>query len=108
VDFTSNDSSYKSTSQANWMLGGTLSVIFGKWSNLVKQEETYKDPIGRWYTIQLEANNKQLIIITIYQISDRSGQGIKIVKAQLDKVGNETKTAYFHQKQMLTDLINYL
>ena len=81
MDFTSNNSDYKSTSQANWMPGGISSVIFGKWSNLVKQEETYKDPIGRWHTIQLEANNKQLMIITIYQISDRSGQGIKTVKA---------------------------
>ena len=66
VEFTSNDSGYKSISQVNQMPDGTLSVIFGKQSNLVKQEETYKDSKGRWHTIQLKANNKQLMIITIY------------------------------------------
>ena len=51
VKIAINDSGYKSTLQANWMPGGTLSIVFGKWSNLVKQEETYKDPKGRWHTI---------------------------------------------------------
>ena len=48
------------------MPGGTFSITFGKQSNLINQEESYKDPKGQQNSIQFEANGKKLIVITIY------------------------------------------
>ena len=87
------------------MPGGTASILFGKWTNVVNAEVTFKDPTGRWHAIELEANGKSLMIITVYRITENSGQGLKTVKAQLDKVTNKIQSLQGHRKEMLKDLI---
>jgi len=44
VHLTTSDSGYISTSQSNWIPRGTMSILFGKWTNIVNAKAIFKDP----------------------------------------------------------------
>ena len=90
------------------MPGRLVSILFSRWINIVNAKAIFKDPKGRWHAIQLEANEKSLMIITIYWITENSGKEIKTVKAQLDKVNNKTQTTNNYRKDMLKELTNFI
>ena len=46
VEVITSDSEYQTISSKNWMPEGTSSITFGKQSNLINKEESYKDPKG--------------------------------------------------------------
>ena len=56
----------------------------------------------------MEANKKRILIVVLYRISDSSNQRNYTVKAQIDKVGKEVKTAKKHRAEMLKDLTIYI
>jgi len=61
------------------MPGGSLMFIIRKWSFIITNVDN--DKKGRRSTIVLEAKGKKVTIITLYQLPDKSAEGIYTVKA---------------------------
>ena len=45
---------------------GTLSVIFGTWTNFVENNSIYEEKYGRQNAYKLRANEKSVLIINVY------------------------------------------
>ena len=86
------DSGVKSYSQTNQLLGEVLLIIGGKWINYISNADTFKDLLGRWHTMKIQANGRSIMIITMYRLPDGSKGELNTVKAQYDKKNKVTKT----------------
>ena len=54
--------------------------------------DTYKDSLGRQNTVKIKANNRAIMIVTLYRLPDGSRGKLNTVKAQFDKKNKVTKT----------------
>ena len=62
----STDSGVRTKSLNSWLPGRVITVIGGKWTSYVLYADTYKDSLGRWNTVKIQANNKVIMIVTSY------------------------------------------
>ena len=53
-----------------WLPRGILSYFSGKWINYI--EKVDKDINGQWNAVTIKMNEKVILIITMYRLSDRS------------------------------------
>ena len=90
------------------MPGGNANIILGKWTNLINNEYNEKDKKGRQTLTILKANNKKLLIITRYHITESRGEGIYLVQVQLDSTKGQVKSLLTHRKEFFKDLTEYI
>ena len=64
-----------------WLLGGTISAIWGEQRNYVNNENTYSDEMGQQNAFKIISHNKKLLVITIYQMPEGSSTGIYVQEA---------------------------
>jgi len=102
------NSRVKSDSKTNWLPGGELLIIGGKWINHISNADTYKDLLGHWHTVKIQANGRSIMIITMYRLPDRSREELNTVKVQYNKKNKVTKSAKQYRDQMIEDLSNYI
>ena len=50
----------------NWLPGGIMSAIWGKYQHFVDQETIFKDKFGRQNSFTLENREKSILIVTMY------------------------------------------
>ena len=63
----SGDSLYIRKTQ---LLGRIISAIWGEWKNCIDDESFYKDEIERQNSFAISTNNKKILVITIYRMSN--------------------------------------
>ena len=69
-----------------------MNVILGKWSKLASTKPIAKDLKGRWVATMLEANNRRLLIIKGYKITESGGEEIYSVRVQMEVVEKKVKS----------------
>ena len=82
IEINSSDTQEYDITQTSYLPGGTLTGIFGKYSNQIITKEHYKDQLGKWNAMQIQSENKIIIIITIYRIPDTTAAGNKTCLSQ--------------------------
>ena len=57
-----------------------MSIIGGKWTNYISNIDTYKDPLGHWHTMKIQANRRSIMIIIMYRLPNESRRELNTVK----------------------------
>lgn len=102
------DSSVWSVSKKNYLPGGVLTAIRGKFRSLIEEESITKGPLGNWIGIKIKHKGKTIVIINVYRIPNSSQQGPTKCLTQYNILEGNAKTSTEIRKDTLNQIKQYV
>jgi len=102
------DSSVWSVSKKNYLPGGVLTAIRGKFRSLIEEEHITKGPLGNWIGIKIKHKGKSMVIINVYRIPNSSHQGPTKSLTQYNILEGNAKTSTEIRRDTLNQIKQYV
>ena len=91
----------------NGYQGGTIIVISDQIVGSIDKDSIKIDKLGKWSTFTMSNNNKKVLFITIYRISQSSDQGVYKSLSQYNNINGKIITATKYRKEVFTEIVHY-